>query len=295
MAGAWFTSSELQSGGKSTLPRGLEDIADGALIIEPVFPFLEEMNNFYRRNPAKSETFSKNNMDLKYSHLKDECTENATCRLLRKGFWTPLQVVWAAETQAVVNSVALFAKVLDNLVKTTCVSKSLMGCNFSIENVEGWRTIEELERLQTSFYRSSAERFPEQKDLKENAFTLMNFHKNGNVEEMRIVGTWERGWFINTDGIKWRNGSLTVPESSCGITCPEGYIRVPRAGCECCWSCSQCNYNQIVKNNYLCVDCERGYWPSDNLKTCEFKLTDVLLKGFFGFVTIVCVFFLSVL
>ena len=252
------------------------------------------MNNFYRRHPSKSETFSKNNIDvsLKYSYK-----ENYNTRKFypNSRFYAPPDCIHrAAKIQAVVNSIHLFAKALNSLLKATCTSGSFMRCKPSLQSLNRGNLIDKLRQFYNISYQFSTSFFLDGKDLKQNTFSLLNYQKNFKYK-LKMVGTWERRWFINTKEIHWQNGSKNIPESSCAYPCPAGHVSVPRNDRKCCWTCSPCNYNQIVKNNSFCEDCRRGYWPSKDLKTCEFKLVDVLLKGLFYFLSIVVVFFMSVL
>lgn len=276
----------------------MEDIFDGALIVDPKFPFLEEIRNFYRRHPSRSKTFAMNNADapLQYPYHENENLKKMSCKLQSNRVWDSRQLYknHAAKIQAVTNSVRLFAKALDNLLKQSCVGTSFISCKANFQSISKWSITETLQQFYQSNYRFTKDLFQVGKDLKENTFALLNYQKNLKVK-LKIVGTWERSWFINTKGIQWQNGSHSIPESSCKMTCPVGYIRVFKSDRKCCWICSPCNYKQIVKDDYTCEDCLRGYWPSTDLKTCEFRLIDVLLKGFFCFVSIVCVFFMSVL
>lgn len=142
-------------------------------------------------------------------------------------------------------------------------------------------------------YSQNWKEFAGQRRMKENMFSLIHLQSNGSVNNPVNVGTWDSTWYINHLGLRWVN--KTVPKSFCGDQCSPGHIRVLKDDCKCCWSCSACHYNQIVKDDFTCTDCLRGYWPNEDFTKCEFQWRRTLFDCTLAVLAVVLVFSFMVL
>ena len=189
------------------------------------------------------------------------------------------------KVQASMNSIYLFAHAYEK------ASRAIIGhTTTQLDRVVFSRS---LGHVLDVFYSQNWKRFSGQQHMKENMFSLISVKSNGSVKSHVTVGTWNSSWYINELGITWRN--QTAPKSSCGTQCPPGHIRVLKNNTECCWSCAICHYNQIVKDDYTCTDCLRGYWPNEDFKKCEFQWQRTLFFCTLAVSFVAVVFFFMVL
>lgn len=222
---------------------------DDTFVIVPHFPFMEGFKDYFENKGDTIEFNSIIEMPVDQSSCSNIGTADSPSKRRKE------------EIQASMNSIYLLAHAYEK------ASHAIIG-----------RTTMQLDRVVFSrslghvldvFYSQNWKRFSGQQHMKENIFSLISVKSNGSVKNYVTVGTWDSSWYINGFRIKWRN--QTVPKSSCGNQCPPGHIRVLKNDNECCWSCATCHYNQIVKDDYTCVDCLRGYWPNEDFKKCEFQ------------------------
>lgn len=222
---------------------------DDTFVIVPHFPFMEGFKDYFENKGDTIEFNSIIQMPVDQSSCSNIGTAHSPSKRRKE------------EIQASMNSIYLLAHAYEK------ASHAIIG-----------RTTMQLDRVVFSrslghvldvFYSQNWKRFSGQQHMKENIFSLISVKSNGSVKNHVTVGTWDSSWYINGFRIKWRN--QTVPKSSCGNQCPPGHIRVLKNDNECCWSCATCHYNQIVKDDYTCVDCLRGYWPNEDFKKCEFQ------------------------
>lgn len=47
--------------------------------------------------------------------------------------------------------------------------------------------------------------------------------------------------------------------------CPNLRQSIHSETMKCCWNCVECKENQVVLDEYTCMDCEKGWWPNENL------------------------------
>lgn len=169
------------------------------------------------------------------------------------------------DIQGVLNGFFTIGKALVRHMEAHCWDKTKDEC---MELISGKDIANELVNLtRKQFLENTSLQKPL---LKENIFSLISIH--GNTSTPREVGTWENTWFINNAGIRWPGKQSYIPVSTCSPQCPAGFVQVSEEGRKCCWSCQSCNYNQYITDNYTCTDCLRGYWPSIDFRTCEFKI-----------------------
>ncbi|GAB1606994.1 metabotropic glutamate receptor 1-like [Argonauta hians] len=111
-------------------------------------------------------------------------------------------------------------------------------------------------------------------------YDIMNFQEfEGEGDENATyayvkVGSWSNGRLeMNDSNIFWPSvgrGISKVVESVCSKPCQKGYIKKTHAGrTTCCWTCTQCEPNEILLDESRCKACSKGWWPNANLTACH--------------------------
>lgn len=236
-------------------------------IIVPQFPFMEGFKNYF---DDKGDVAGFNN-------IIEMPVDQSSCSNIGK-FDSPSKRR-KEEIQASMNSVYLFAHAYEKASRAVQLDRVVFSRS--------------LGHVLDALYSQNWKRFSGHQHMKENLFSLIHLQSNGSVNSLVNVGTWDSSWYINDLGIKWQN--QTTPKSSCGTQCPPGHIRVLKNDTECCWSCSACHYNQIVKDDFTCVDCLRGYWPNEDFRKCEFQWRRTLFFCTLAVSAVVLVFSFMVL
>ena len=239
------------------------------LILVPQFPFMEGFRNYFN---SKDDA-------VKFNDVVESPGSQSSCSNI--GTLDSPSERRKEEIQASMNSVYLLAHAyekaaqsLEHQLDRAAFSRSL-GHVLDVLYSQNWKV------------------FSGQRRMKENMFSLFHLQSNGSVKSLINVGTWNSAWYINQLGLRWIN--QTVPKSFCGGKCSPGHIRVLKVDCECCWSCSACHYNQIVKDDFTCTDCLRGYWPNEDFTKCEFQWRRTLFDCTLAVVAVVLVFSFMVL
>ena len=229
---------------------GFEDALDGSIVLKPQYPFLEDFVQFSAHNKPSVQDF----LPIKDIFCRTTLGEDSNCTLQ------------AESLQSVVNSAFLFANSLRRVLEDELACKESTSCrrktktaNFVQRMGDGLRKISDS---------AAAEGVEGHKVTR---FLFYNLQKRGLILKSERIGSWEDRPHINNHFLRWKNGVKHVPQSTCGLPCPVGHVRVSVTGRECCWECKPCNYNQFVFNNYTCADCKRGYWPTSDFKTCDFS------------------------
>nr|XP_006825288.1 PREDICTED: metabotropic glutamate receptor 3-like [Saccoglossus kowalevskii] len=112
-------------------------------------------------------------------------------------------------------------------------------------------------------------------------------HINGTYQFV-TVGIWDslrmaEKLELNTSGIQWNHTNegaqpTQVPSSVCSEPCPPGHFII-QGSPRCCWSCFQCDEDEIAINGSLCLKCPELYWPNEDFTSCEL-LPYVYLKWY---------------
>uniref|UniRef100_A0A674AMK1 Metabotropic glutamate receptor 1 n=1 Tax=Salmo trutta TaxID=8032 RepID=A0A674AMK1_SALTR len=100
-------------------------------------------------------------------------------------------------------------------------------------------------------------------------YDIMNLQSVGDGSyDYQQVGSWHEG-ILNIDDWKlWMNNSDMV-RSVCSDPCSRGQIKVIRKGeVSCCWICTTCKDNEILRDEFTCQACDLGWWPDDELEGC---------------------------
>lgn len=111
-------------------------------------------------------------------------------------------------------------------------------------------------------------------------YDIMNFQRfEGEGDENATyayvkVGSWNNGVLVMNDtNIYWPGIGrypTRIVESVCSKPCKKGYVKKTHPGrATCCWTCNQCNPNEILLDESRCKPCSKGWWPNTNLTACR--------------------------
>lgn len=103
-------------------------------------------------------------------------------------------------------------------------------------------------------------------------YDLMNYQKLPGTQHFDYVqvGSWINGEMRMTGDVQWNRAQVNPPISICSLPCEKGKVKsIHSETMKCCWNCVECKENQVVLDEYTCMDCERGWWPNENLTGCD--------------------------
>ncbi|XP_014061056.1 metabotropic glutamate receptor 1 isoform X2 [Salmo salar] len=166
----------------------------------------------------------------------------------------------------VINAIYAMAHGLHDMHSELCPSQP--GLCEAMDPIDGSKLLDYL--LKTTFRGVSGEDvyFDENGDTP-GRYDIMNLQSVGDGSyDYQQVGSWHEG-ILNIDDWKlWMNNSDMV-RSVCSEPCSRGQIKVIRKGeVSCCWICTTCKDNEIVRDEFTCQACDLGWWPDDDLEGC---------------------------
>ncbi|XP_028680726.2 metabotropic glutamate receptor 3-like [Erpetoichthys calabaricus] len=97
-------------------------------------------------------------------------------------------------------------------------------------------------------------------------YNIFNFHQEDGKYTYEKVGHWAQGLSLNTSRIPWARHS--IPTSQCSDPCRKNEVKSMQPGDVCCWICIQCQPYEFLLDEFTCMDCGFGRWPSENLTSC---------------------------
>ncbi|KAJ8009634.1 hypothetical protein DPEC_G00090950 [Dallia pectoralis] len=167
----------------------------------------------------------------------------------------------------VINAIYAMAHGLHDMHSELCPGQP--GLCEAMDPIDGSKLLDYL--LKTTFRGVSGEDvyFDENGDTP-GRYDIMNLQSVGDGNyDYQQVGSWHEG-ILNIDDWKlWMNNSDMV-RSVCSDPCSKGQIKVIRKGeVSCCWICTTCKDNEIVRDEFTCQACDLGWWPNEDLEGCE--------------------------
>ncbi|XP_010901776.2 metabotropic glutamate receptor 1 isoform X3 [Esox lucius] len=166
----------------------------------------------------------------------------------------------------VINAIYAMAHGLHDMHSELCPGQP--GLCEAMDPIDGSKLLDYL--LKTTFRGVSGEDvyFDENGDTP-GRYDIMNLQSVGDGSfDYQQVGSWHEG-ILNIDDWKlWMNNSDMV-RSVCSDPCSRGQIKVIRKGeVSCCWICTTCKDNEIVRDEFTCQACDLGWWPNEDLEGC---------------------------
>jgi metabotropic glutamate receptor 2/3 len=124
-------------------------------------------------------------------------------------------------------------------------------------------------------------------------YNVFNFQYVGGKYTYLKVGHWAETLSLDVDSIHWSRNS--VPTSQCSDPCAPNEMKNMQPGDVCCWICIPCESYEYLVDEFTCMDCGPGQWPTADLSGC-FDLPEDYIKWedawAIGPVTIACLGFM---
>ncbi|XP_046852108.1 metabotropic glutamate receptor 4-like isoform X1 [Xenia sp. Carnegie-2017] len=265
---------------RGDITNGLEDIADGTITFGHREGMIPEFQSYFR-------SLRPSNYSRDYKKWFGEYWQQTyKCKL--KNLTIPTEYTneckdepntgykELAPVQVVINAVQAMANGLNALHQQKCLGKP--GLCDEMRPID--RTLL-LQFLRNVTYVDAAFHFPvsfnAQQEVDGN-YTIYNFRWNGQSSyEYDQVGSWVSkldsngnivgNLLLDESKIRWPNGNLSQPLSTCRPKCARNQIITLREG-KCCHRCDTCGTNDIVVNN-TCKTCAETHVPDVNMSVCK--------------------------
>ncbi|KAJ8026825.1 Metabotropic glutamate receptor 8 [Holothuria leucospilota] len=179
------------------------------------------------------------------------------------------------------DAVEWLARGLDELLKRKCGKDMNVSCNRK-SLLEGNRNYLRDILLNASFNSySNGTVFFRENDSPLGLYEIRQLIEEDGSYKYKSVGNWtSKQKLTMNEGITWyltnqsRFSNTGIPRSSCREPCPSHQRRVLSEDEPCCWTCENCDDDQIVVMNGTlcksCIDKDHGIytWPSRDKQTC---------------------------
>ncbi|XP_006834399.1 PREDICTED: metabotropic glutamate receptor 3 isoform X3 [Chrysochloris asiatica] len=123
-------------------------------------------------------------------------------------------------------------------------------------------------------------------------YNVFNFQYMSGKYSYLKVGHWAETLSLDVDSIHWSRNS--IPTSQCSDPCAANEMKNMQPGDVCCWICIPCEPYEYLADEFTCMDCGPGQWPTTDLSGC-FDLPEDYIKWedawAIGPVTIACLGF----
>ena len=124
-------------------------------------------------------------------------------------------------------------------------------------------------------------------------YNVFNFQYVGGKYSYLKVGHWSETLSLDVDSIHWSRNSM--PTSQCSDPCAPNEMKNMQPGDVCCWICIPCEPYEYLADEFTCMDCGLGQWPTADLSGC-FDLPEDYIRWedawAIGPVTIACLGFM---
>uniref|UniRef100_A0A8C5PLC4 Metabotropic glutamate receptor 3 n=1 Tax=Leptobrachium leishanense TaxID=445787 RepID=A0A8C5PLC4_9ANUR len=125
-------------------------------------------------------------------------------------------------------------------------------------------------------------------------YNVFNFQYNNGKYSYLKIGKWAETLSLDVDLIQWSKS--LIPTSQCSDPCAPNEMKNMQPGDVCCWICIPCEKFQYLADEFTCMDCGPGRWPTPDLTSC-YDLPEDYIKWedawAIGPVSIACLGFLS--
>ena len=90
-------------------------------------------------------------------------------------------------------------------------------------------------------------------------YSIINFAENQTIYDWRTVGTYLDGEIKDIDDeFPTRYQDMAIEKVCNRKECEVNHIKIPDTDDQCCWHCQNCGDYKIAKNQYECIECEKG-------------------------------------
>ncbi|RXM95828.1 Metabotropic glutamate receptor 2 [Acipenser ruthenus] len=252
-------------GAQESVVRGSELVADRAFTIELAsYPIKNFADYFTRLDPYNN---TRNPWFREFWEHRFQCSlQDLACgqRSLMDGKFEQ-----ESKIMFVVNAIYAMAHALHNMRQALCPNSTKI-CD-AMKPINGKRFYKEF-ILKTKFDAPFRPADTENIVLFDafgdsiGRYNIFNFHKVDGRYVYEKVGYWAQGLTLNTSHIPW--ASHTTPTSQCSDPCKKNEVKSMQPGDVCCWLCIPCQPYQFLVDEFTCMDCGFGRWPTENLTSC---------------------------
>ncbi|XP_043564408.1 metabotropic glutamate receptor 3-like [Chiloscyllium plagiosum] len=293
-----FTFTWVASDGWGALEnvvRGNEQAAQGAITIElaahPIAEFAAYFVNLHPTNNHRNAWFREFwQQRFNCSFRQRECTSNT----LRKENYQP-----ESKIMFVLNAVYAMAHALHNMQQALCPNTTKLCDNMRPLNGKRFYKDYIIKVHFDAPFRlddtDSEIRFDRYGDGI-GRYNIFNFQARGGRYGYQRVGYWGEDLTLNTSLIVWAQSS--IPTSQCSDPCAKNEAKSMQRGDVCCWLCIPCQPYEFLYDEFTCMDCGPGRWPTEDLSSC-YDLPEEYIKWedawAIGPITISCLGFICTL
>ncbi|XP_041130754.1 metabotropic glutamate receptor 2-like [Polyodon spathula] len=252
-------------GAQESVVRGSELVADRAFTIELAsYPIKNFADYFTRLDPYNN---TRNPWFREFWEHRFQCSlQDLACgqRSLMDGKFEQ-----ESKIMFVVNAIYAMAHALHNMRQALCPNSTKI-CD-AMKPINGKRFYKEF-ILKTKFDAPFRPADTENIVLFDafgdsiGRYNIFNFHKVDGKYVYEKVGYWAQALTLNTSHIPW--ASHTTPTSQCSDPCKKNEVKSMQPGDVCCWLCIPCQPYQFLVDEFTCMDCGFGRWPTENLTSC---------------------------
>ncbi|XP_066579760.1 metabotropic glutamate receptor 3 [Amia ocellicauda] len=285
-------------GAQESVVKGNENVANGAITLElAAHPVKEFIRYFQYLNPLNNK---RNPWFIDFWEQKFQCVlQNGNAQ--QKACDKHLAIDSSnfepeSKIMFVVNAVYAMAHALHIMQRTLCSNTTLL-CD-SMKPLDGRKLYRDY-LLNISF--SAPFSSPDLDNVVKfdvygdgmGRYNIFNYQQTLEKHSYVQIGQWAETLSMNTDLIHWPKYS--VPTSQCSDPCARNEMKKMQAVEYCCWICTACEPYEYLLDEFTCMACSPGQWPSEDLTGCFDLPEDYIMwedAWAIGPITIACVGFI---
>ncbi|KAM9311157.1 metabotropic glutamate receptor 3 [Gastrophryne carolinensis] len=283
-------------GAQESIVKSNEHIAFGAITLELASHKVKEFDKYFKSlNPSNNH---RNPWFKDFWQQRFQCSlHNKTDRPCSKHLnINSSNYEQESKIMFVVNAVYAMAHALHQMQRTLC-SNTTKLCD-AMKAVDGKRLYKEYllkVNFSAPFILSSADSVVKFDTYGDGLglYNVFNFQYNNGKYSYLKIGQWAETLSLDVDLIQWSKS--TVPTSQCSDPCAPNEMKSMQPGDVCCWICIPCETYEYLADEFTCVDCGPGQWPTSDLTGC-YDLPEDYIKWedawAIGPVTIACLGFM---
>ncbi|XP_072328139.1 metabotropic glutamate receptor 2 [Scyliorhinus torazame] len=281
-------------GALENVVKGNEQAADGAITIELASHDIEEFTAYFvNLNPHNN---------IRNSWFREFWEQKFHCSLRTPDCGrNSLKVKFEQETKImfVLNAVYAMAHALHNMQQALCPNSTRLCHNMRPMNGKKFYKDYIIKVHFDAPFRPQDTRSEIRFDTFGDGigrYNILNYQSKGGRYTYQKVGYWGEDLTLNTSLIPWADSS--IPTSQCSDPCAKNEAKSMQRGDVCCWLCIPCHPYEFLYDEFTCMDCEPGRWPTEDLSSC-YDLPEEYIKWedawAIGPITISCLGFISTL
>ncbi|XP_041047810.1 glutamate receptor, metabotropic 2a [Carcharodon carcharias] len=281
-------------GALENVVKGNEQAANGAITIELAAHDIEEFTTYFINLSAYNNT--RNSWFREFWEQKFHCS----LRTLDCGR-NSLKMKFEQETKImfVLNAVYAMAHALHNMQRALCPNTTKLCDNMRPMNGKKFYK----DYIIKVHFDAPFQPHDTKSEIRFDTFgdgigryNILNFQLKGGRYSYEKVGYWGEDLTLNTSLIPWAKSS--IPTSQCSDPCAKNEAKSMQRGDVCCWLCIACHPYEFLYDEFTCMDCGPGRWPTEDLSSC-YELPEEYIKWedawAIGPITISCLGFISTL